>query len=369
MQPAGAFLLLTFLLVPANAASALEKSVDDKVLTVLISELGAENFEERAHAAKTLVQYGPLALRALRAATLSTDHEIARLAKQCIEKIEYNVKTASLLRQLPYAKSDEELVKIQSALVELGLAGLVPALVDLLDNSNAKVRGAAIYLLDNAATRSGFDLPSSSVELAVPKLLRLLQDKAQTKLHRQRVMELLEKVGIPGRRAVPILLSILETEGPEMASLAAQSLGHLGQHDARVPRALWKAFERNNIVVKSSALAAVGAFPQERAKIGPAILKTLTAYSFTTKQEMNERICLIRMLGAYGNHTDLSVQYLIQFYKDHQGDPVLRRVVMESLVKIGALAQKAIPGLKELGDDPDDLEFSRVMNRIKTIQK
>ena len=79
----------------------------EKRVERLVKQLGSENFDEREHAGKELIEVGAPALAELRRVARSTDPEVAHRARMCIPVIEINGKVMAIAAELR-SKSAEE---------------------------------------------------------------------------------------------------------------------------------------------------------------------------------------------------------------------------------------------------------------------
>ena len=194
--------------------------------------------------------------------------------------------------------------------------------------------------------------PDRTRKMALPKLLGILKDKTQgTNDLRMSVMNVLEKIGRPARKAVPILLQILATEEPEMQKYAADSLGKLGEKDALVGPALLKAARENkNWNVQYSAIWSLARLRQEPEKGVATIVQILKSRTFgNTLEEAKREMALMRCLSEYGPEAAPAIPFLVQVIKDDERNVFgLRKAALEVLIRVGPAAHEAIPGLKEL---------------------
>jgi HEAT repeat protein len=339
------------------AAWSMATGAEEPRVERLVRQLGSEKFEDREQAAKDLIDIGAPALEAVRRAAASPDAEVARLAKECIETIEHNVKVAGLLRQLRSDMQEDRLAGARGLReMEKRVAEIVPALAEMLDDPRIEVREATAGVLYLAGPKA---------EMALPKLLRILADNSPgTTSLRWRVIIVLEKMGPPGRKGAPILLRILETEGPEMIHYAAHGLASLGQDEPRVGPALLKALSHEDISVKNSAAGALACLKKEPEKTVPAIVKILETYPFTTTGELQTKYSFVRSLRAYGSLAEPAIPYLIGVAKNPEGDNHLRGLAKNALINMGAPAHRAIPGLKELGKAPSDIKFYELIDKL-----
>ncbi len=349
-----AFVVIAMGLVCGSAVAR-----DDKRIDALVRLLASENFEERDKAVKELVEIGPLALEALKKAANSPDAEVMRLATECGQKINHKTKVAKLLRELRSTKEEERQAAARG-LIDLGpdLAKVVPALVDKLDDTDDQVRTWAVVVLSFAGR---------DAEMALPKLLTILKDKKLGASNlRMRAIQALEQIGPKGRQAIPILLEILETDEPAMKCRSAQSLGGLGKDDPSVVPALMKALTNDDIRVKESTLGAFSVLRREPEKVVPIVVQLIKTYPFKP-DEMYLKYALIRRLSNYGPLSEPAIPYLIDVWRDGKGDRNMKMEAKRVLVKIGPAAQKAIPGLRELGEDPSDFDFFELI--MKLVEK
>jgi HEAT repeat protein len=350
-QSVAVFCLAAALLAP-NPSSRAQEPVEKRVQE-LVRLLASENFEEREKAVQELIKVGTPALEALRRASASKDAEVARLAKASVQKIEHNAKVGGLLERIRSAKQEEReegMIGLRAIAAELD--DFVPALVATLDHPNIEVREAATLVLQYLGPKS---------EPALSKLLRLLGDNSPgTESLRFWVINALERMGPRGREAVPTLLRILETETPQMRMHAAQGLGKLGVDEPRVGPALLRALANEDIKVRFSSAAALATLRKEPQAVH-IVIRILETYPFK-KEEMYLKEGFIRILGLFGPQAEPAIPYLIKVCR-FDGNPDVRGEAKLTLVQIGAPAFKAIPGLKELGDNPPEYEFYELIRK------
>jgi HEAT repeat protein len=342
-------------MVLARPGSSRAEEPIEKRVQALVRLLGSENFDEREKAVQELIKVGARALEPLRKASASADPEVARLARVCIAKIEHNAKVDALLRKLRSTKPEER-EEGSIGLCDLApeLEPIVPALIAALDDPDIQVREFVAVVLYHMGPKS---------EKALPKLLAILQDKsAGTNGLRLWVIRALKAMGPPAKQAVPILLIILETETPEMRMYAADGLGSLGQDDPKVGPALLLALSNRHIRVSLNSAYALHALRTEPERAVQAVMHILEHYPFK-KEEMSVKASFIRLLGYYGPQAEPAITYLVKVCGDLGGDPAVRGDAKRALVKIGPAAYKALPGLKELGQDPPDYEFHELIKK------
>jgi HEAT repeat protein len=304
--------------------------------------LGSEQFDEREKAAKELVEIGAPGLEVLRRAATSPDAEIARRAKECVQRIELNVKVGIYLRQLRSTDNEERLKAVRE-LSGIGreLRTVLPSLVELLDDPDIQVKEYAVIVLGGIGPEA---------ESALPKLLGILKEKGSgTSDLRLRVMQVLKPLGPSGRKGVPILIEILETDTPQMQEYAAHTLGKIGQENPRVGSALLKAVSQTgNWEVQYSAAFSLAQLRMEGEKAVPAILKMLRTRAFDTHEEESRERTLVFCLGLYGSQAAPAIPYLVGVVKDEKRRVSLRENALEVLIQIGPMAHEAVPGLKDL---------------------
>jgi hypothetical protein len=172
-------------------------------------------------------------------------------------------------------------------------------------------------------------------------------------------------MGPAARQGVPILLQILETEDPYIRSFAAQTLTKVGKDDPRVVPALLRAFAQDDIEIRCIGAGALACLKQESATVVPGIVQVLKTYPFKTEKELRLKHGFIRVLNEYGPLAEPALPYLIQLAQDYGEDPSWDGLVKDTLISIGPAAHKAIPGLKELGENPRDFDFYTLIKKLK----
>src|SRR5262249_25516814 len=115
----------------------------------------------------------------------------------------------------------------------------------------------------------------SAADVAIPKLIRMLQDKSSGDNLRWTIAVDLGHLGPRARDAVPVLLHILQTEGVDMQNGAVNALGKLGQDDKRVVPALIKALDHQDSRVYIHAAGALVQLGREPDVSIPALIAFL----------------------------------------------------------------------------------------------
>jgi HEAT repeat protein len=150
----------------AYIRSQIPSDATTKRVAELIEQLGNANFRMREEAMHRLIETGPVALVQLRAATTSSDREVASRAQKSIDKIQqgerFDLPMAAIrqlaklndprtiklmLEYMPTVGNDSFRAEIMEALGELCLAGKTvhPAILEALNDP--KLRAEAIQLL------------------------------------------------------------------------------------------------------------------------------------------------------------------------------------------------------------------------------
>jgi HEAT repeat protein len=324
--------------------AATDAAAQAEAVKRLIAKLGAEDSEERDKAVKQLIATGPAALQRLDGATRSSDLEVARLAKQCIRKINNNVKIKAFLKQLQTMKEGERDEAV-NGLIELrdDLADVIPTLGGLLDDPNILVKQSVVAVVSSLGPRA---------EVLVPKLVAILKETnpAANRL-RMRVIMALEAIGPAARDALPILMQIVENDEPVMQRYAASALAKLGQDDARVGPTLLKVLTSGkDWDVQYAAAFSLALLRKEAEKAVPAMVQLLKAKSFKTLDELGQERNLVTCLGLYGPQAAAAIPYLVQVVKDGERNVILREEALRALMRIGPAAYAVVPGLKDLSE-------------------
>ncbi len=365
MNPCRIALGLIFFILPilsTQSLSARDKAAEAETVRRLIRQLGSEDFEVREKAVRQLVERGQAVMEALESASHSKDPEIARLARECINRIDPSLELRpQVMAWIKQLRSPDEEVRDEAVswLRKLGpkLAPFVEAVADVLDDPNVEVRNRAACVLGAAG---------ASAEKALPKLLSVLKDKTPgTKMLRVGVMQALEDMGTPGRPAVPILLQILETEEPEMQRAAAVFLGNPTWADDRVGPALSKALcQSKDWDVQFSAAQSLAYLRKEPEKTISAIVQLLNSRSFKTLEEKLDKRSLVECLGEYGTLAEPSIPCLIRIIQDWKQDELVRQETLRTLIRIGPAAQRAVPRLKNVKDTLSDAEKDQILRQL-----
>lgn len=229
-----------------------------KKIATLVEQLDSRDFAVRQEASRKLIDVGPPALTALRAATKGSSLELTRRAEQCIDEIERATALgipgtaarllaarkadgacAVLLAYLPFAEDERTEDDVFDALVVLGVRDgrPEPVLVTALKDEEPRRRAAAAL----AVGRSTDEEQRAAVR-------RLLKD-ADMKVRLQAARGL---VAGRDKEAVPVLIALL-AEAPLPVALQAEdllsriagekapaiSLGGTEREKCRVAWALW----------------------------------------------------------------------------------------------------------------------------------
>ena len=185
------------------------------------------------------------------------------------------------------------------ALADIG-APAVPAVLELLDHENDRVRVSAIFVFHQMGP------PAAG---AVPVLNELLLDTDEP--FRCNIAGALGQIRDP--RSIPALIQILSDVDPVVRECSAITLGHIGEAaNAAVPALIEMMLNDPNDRVRSRAAIALGRMVPAAAVASPALVQTL-------------------------------------------GDPIIADVAMDTLIKIGPLAKAAL--LEGIADNKDNIPF------------
>jgi HEAT repeat protein len=214
------------------------KQFDPALVEELIQRMGSEKFEEREQASAELEQGGAGVLGALEKATKDRDMEIAKRSRNCIARIESNLKpevalavirtlvrkaprdgVRVLLGYLPSATNEEEEEAIWHGLDELTvrMGKVDPACAAALKDKAWQRRAVAGYLLTRRGNSEQRDLGIELLKDAVP-LVRLRTAQGL--------------LGARDERAIPTLVRLLDQESVAIAWQAEELLVYIGNDNA-----------------------------------------------------------------------------------------------------------------------------------------
>jgi hypothetical protein len=203
---------------------------DRQRLADLVRQLGSDEFAQRENASAALIARGPLAVPFLRPAAASTDAEVVRRARACLEEIDRGPGPAlpaaavrllvrrkpagaveALLRFAPYADDVFVEDEVAAALVALGLhdGKADAALLEALRDKEPACRAAAVFAVARATDRAH--------RAAAARLLGDLDPSV-------RYRAALGMLAARDRGALPVLVNLLLDAPPDLAARAEDAL-------------------------------------------------------------------------------------------------------------------------------------------------
>jgi HEAT repeat protein len=329
---------------------AAEPPAEPQDIPRLIRKLGGEQFAERTEAAALLVRLGPKAVADLRRASTDPDPEVARRARDCLERIEKQEFVPGALNLLVLRKTVEPLRALlrstessvrATAAQGLGKCGTkaataVPQLLEMLSDPVAEVRAASCSALLRLVG------PDS-----LPAVLRLVKDRRRDV--RLSAIYLLRRFSKQSEEVVPVLLEALRDQDIEMRAEAASSLARFGS-DTRVALALCEALKDRAHAERQGGASVAQMAIRSLGDLGPAAEPALPALIEVARGSSLElRQTAVRALGDIGAKAEglrpKLVLVFIAFLKEK--DVELRTEAAFALGKMGPGAKEAVPALRE----------------------
>lgn len=235
-----------------------------------------------------------------------------------------------------------------SKLPEFGpkAASAIPALVELLDDKDERVRNGAIYALENIGP------------LDTPRVIKALQDK------RPRVRAAVAWMlgGTPYRRdgqaAFAALLEAVKDEDAEVRKWTAASLKNFPEGAERVVPLLIQMLKDPETEVRQMAARSLGELGQAARPALPALLDALKGKD----PELRDwSVFALRELGPFDKRV---VPALIEAMNDEK----TRGSAILALSVFGPEAREAVPALTEALQDPNEKVRRWAEDALKKIQ-
>jgi HEAT repeat protein len=215
-----------------------------------------------------------------------------------------------------------------SVLAQLHRNRVGPILANSLGDPSPAVRAAAVFA---CLAESPEDIPLLITALADTSLLvcRL-------------AIVTLQRRGPAGRRAVPKLIELLQSEDPEIRVAAAVALAHIdpqSSSEAALPVVL-EELKTKNKENRSEIYYALAAFYTTSEQGLQAVAKMLA------EEQAESRWALIAAVGELGPRAKSAVPLLVARLSDK--DEVMQMSAVFALRRIGPDAKAAVPALKKL---------------------
>jgi HEAT repeat protein len=306
-----------------------------------IRQLGSESFTERERASQELVRIGASALDPLRRLLKDPDPEIALRAKECITTIERDIKIDRLI----VALKDQQGKERDQAISQLAALGpkaekAVPALIVLLDDKDDKNHWYVVNTLQ---------MIGIGARLAVPRLIALIRNQQSNQELRWKAARALKYIRPDASKVVPILLHVLNTEGPYLRSGAVEALGGVVGATNEVVPALIQALKDRDPGVRVSAIWAVGNFPRDSMSIVPELVNILKNGKGAAKQIkrgcVDPRESVLCVLLHFGRAGKPALPYLVDIVSDRTEDYVLVQTAIHVFQAIGPDAKNDLKKL------------------------
>ena len=327
------------LLVLISSAIFRTVDADDRVQSLSKQAWGAE-YSKRISAVKKLTEIGPQAREAIPVLTKILDRkgddQVGELAARAMIEIGPDSVSVPLLREI-LSKRNEKYY-IAEALSELGPAAApaVPELTLLLGSKSYPVRRAGALALGKIGPEA-LD--------ALPQLVQALDDPQE---YHGYPGPLAQAIANMGPKAVPYLITALETDNFRIREGVAKTLGEIGADaEAAIPTLIEKLSEkikRPNIY--ASALG----------KIGPKAIPALLNIIEHSNEDAIRRMYAVYALGEMGSSAKDTVPELIKRLEDL----TLQIHTIEALGKIGPDAHEAVPHLIAIKDGPEHRYLQKI---------
>jgi HEAT repeat protein len=333
-----------------------------QAVPALIAGLTDTDSKIRTRTATALARIGGAAAAATSAITAALEdsnqdvREAAADALACI-KPDPRAVVPALVASLQ-GKPDRWCNTVSCTLAALG-EPVVPALVDLLESRDARVRRVAVGALERIGPRAKSAIPSLIKALAVSEP----SDDA---------WPVASALGAMGAEALDALLVALAHQDAKVSEGAAIALGRLGpQAEAAIPALIAALAEREPpnepVPPRGPKFGDPTVAPQptvyQRALRAIGRPATLALVERLDRGDRQTRALAVRALGFMQWGTKVAVPRLIELLKD----PDLRIEAATALGDLDSPAQKAIPSLLLGLKDPDPAFRARAAETVGRI--
>lgn len=224
--------------------------------------------------------------------------------------------------------------------------------MDRLADPDASTRSKAAFALGRMGSKA---------KRALPVLLKMLNDQEPDV--REMVLMSLGLIG-PDVQTLPLLMEILSNEGQDKMErqLAATAIGRIGPPGNEAVSALTRALDSNDPHFRLHAATALVRIEAGQAKkVLPMLIKALENENYTIRG-----LC-INAIKEIGPQAVEAVPGLI---KALESDTRVNRILAASaLGAIGTVAKAAVPLLKNLLEDPDAILRNSAKSALENIER
>ena len=221
----------------------------------------------------------------------------------------------------------------------------------LLGTNSQTMRFATVSTLASLQKRSS---------LVVPALERALNTSSL--LQQEFVLHTIAKIGPPAKETLSRVLSLLKGKVPNVRSAACLALGSMRQGTPSVLKALKQVAKTDtDILVRSSALTALGFFRKEIKRVLPVLIDAFSSPDIRVRKAA--RHALIRASKKSNKHVVAALSRAIQEKRYHYNTKVptnenaqrnlVRQNIAKTLEGLGSRAKAATPFLLRYLKDPD----------------
>ena len=310
------------------------------------------------------------------------DEEKVKLCERAASFLDYYITSPSVnsLPTLRAAVADPRYPLAQrTAAGMLGDLGIhareaVPALINATDSADESVRRSAIWALGRIGGPEAVTGLAACLQKRPERYIIIAEALGETK----------EPSAIPvlvgrlrtgpwfgfvrrefknfGEEAVDHLVPLLSDGKPDVREAGAWALSYLGPNARRAVEPLLAALKDSCLYVRSPAASALGNIGPEAAAAVPDLIDEV--------KRGNQ--CAIGALGQIGPAASDGVEVLVEVIKDKKREWIDKRFAVESLGRIGAAAESAIPYLESLIEkfpNPNSDIRQRAEEAIKLIRK
>ncbi|MCI0460499.1 MAG: HEAT repeat domain-containing protein [Gemmataceae bacterium] len=307
-----------------------------------------------------LAEFGPgipEAVPALKILSGEGDPTIREEAKNALAVIE----ASPLLGHLKRLKDKGPRVRAEAAWGGGGHSWAVrvvaPALIKVAEDPDAKVRWMAANVLGSMDVEA---------EQVVPALIKAARD---TDVEVQKMA--VHSLGRMGRKAAPavsvLIECLLKSEDVTVRYWSGAALGFIGPVDKRVVPVLTEALKASRTRVgAASGLSLIG---PEAVSAVPALLAVFDAPlgNFPPHVPDELRSIILAAFGRMGPGARATVPMMIRVLRDKERSPAVREAAVKSLGALGPVAAEAIPALKEVADDLNEVQLRKAA--FESLQK
>ncbi len=203
------------------------------------------------------------------------------------------------------------------------------------------------------------------------------------------IIQALGRMGETGAPAIPVLVELLSTANAELQAVIAESLGMMGSAASTALQEIEKGFASDQPATRIASLAAFVSIENDSARKVDVLTRTLD------DPDLAVRLVAIEKIGDLGRAGEPAAEKLYELTgraEEREAamevlagmrirsvpllvralqntDPYVRQYAAERLGELRADARAALPDLKKLQDDDNDLVKRTVRNAVREIER